>query len=181
MTFERLTTNVLEAYEKSKVFLTENVSDFSFVKDFIAENKLGLILGIGVATLVFVIKNTKFGKDVGEKKQILDNINNIMANTGMDFDEAKEHLIVHELRENMDMDEKAWHYTAKDFLYSGQKVTFKDREIGNVTGYFIGLVKPELYGYDPIYILRLKDGTMRKAPVSFVEVDTIYVHERKKK
>lgn len=172
MLIEKIKTYLVEIYENN---------NFSLLKEFIIENTFGLILGIAVATLVFIIRNSKFTAGLKEKKRILSNVKKIMKKEDVEFDEAKEFLIAYELGQNMELDEKAWTYNGKDMLYSGHKVSFRDKEIGNVIGYFIGIVTPDLFGYEPLYVLRLRDGTIRKAPISFVEVDTIYVYENKKR
>lgn len=151
------------------------------VESFFRNNAQGLFFGILVASSVFLIRNSKFVKEFMGNKKIYNTVNNVMEDEGLNFDEAKDFLIACELSENLRITNKAWFVTPKQPIYSGYRVSFKDKELGNISGYFIGLIEPELYGYDNLYVLRLRDGTLRQAPISYVEVDTIYVYERKRK
>lgn len=177
MTFEMLIQNIkgfilgiLERFGLLGMF-DSSMDLVAFAKD----NLFGLILGVAVATMGFIFYYSDFYKGLREKKDILGNINHIMKKKELDFDEAKDYLIAYELSENMPIDKKAWHFGFDKLVYSCQRIAFKDKEVGMVRGYFIGLIEPEIIGYDDIYVVRMDDGTIRQAPVTYAEVETINV------
>lgn len=151
------------------------------------DNKNGLLLGITVATLVFVISKTKVfnviktkfipDKDMIDEKEAMRSIKAIMEHENIDFDAAREILIANELASNLRINKDTWVVNDKKIIQSCDKVSFRDKEIGLVSGYFIGLIKPDYLVYDDIYVMRLRDGTLRQAPISCVEVDSIYVYK----
>lgn len=170
MTFEMITQTVSGFFG--------SVTDGGQLKAFFMDNSKGLVMGIAVASLIFILKNNKLIKEILQKRRILSDVNTIMESEGVEFDQAKEHYIALELSKHLRISRDVWHPTAKTTVVSGQRMSFRDKELGNVTGYFIGLINAQVYGYDDLYVVRFRDGTIRQAPISCVEVDTVYVHRK---
>lgn len=157
---------------------------------FYNENKKGLFIGIAVALLVFLISRTEKFKEIKniffpdnsivDMKAFDTNVAAIMERENIDYESAKDILIANELVEHLRITKDVWVIDDKHTLQSCDKISFKDKDIGLVSGFFLGIISPDLAFYDDIFIMRLKDGSLRYSPISSMEVDSLYVYKNSK-
>lgn len=173
--------NEIIIYIKDIVFDTAiKVSETGFFQ----ENKKGLFIGIVVATAIFLVKENKFVKEIlgeakykSENKELLQRVDEVMADNNVDFERAKQIIITDEIIENLRITNKSWFLKDDRLVYQGQRISLCDKEVGLIVGDFIGIINSDVDGYDDLYVMRIiKDNSIRQAPISFVKEDTINVY-----
>lgn len=147
-------------------------------------NTKGFVIGIIVATLIFIIKENKninnvisAFKNKRKNQELMEEVKGTMEDKNISFDEATQFLINKKSIECLRTSKDVWFVNDKVAVGQGERVSFVDKEIGLVQGDFMGIINSELIGYDDLYVLRLsRDGSIRQAPISFVEEDSVYVY-----
>lgn len=140
-----------------------------------------LLMGITIASLVFIIRDRKkvssfFSAIINNRKndKMSEDLEDIMNNNNISYEEAKRKMILMEISKALKVDFKDWEVNKNLVLRQGDKVSFVDKEVGFIQGDFLGLIKPDVVGYDYLYILRNhKTSTIRQAPISYVKEDTV--------
>ncbi|MCQ4924848.1 hypothetical protein NE686_17230 [Tissierella carlieri] len=150
-------------------------------------NFKAMIMGITVASTFFLIKVLiKERKKVmtffsalfnrGTNAKITKEIQRLM-DEGSTYEEAKQKLLTNELIKALRIDEPCWRVNKNLTLVQGNRVSFVDKEVGYIQGDFLGLIKPDVVGYDYLYVLRnTKTSVIRQASITYVKEDTINVY-----
>ena len=150
-------------------------------------NFKAMIMGITVASTFFLIKVLiKERKKVmtffsalfnrGTNTKITKEIQRLM-DEGSTYEEAKQKLLTNELIKALRIDEPCWRVNKNLTLVQGNRVSFVDKEVGYIQGDFLGLIKPDVVGYDYLYVLRnTKTSVIRQASITYVKEDTINVY-----
>lgn len=143
-----------------------------------------MIIGVVFASLFFLIKERKNIFKVlsaiiynGPNTRLSKELRRIMDEENISLDEAKQKLLTNEIIKALDIDMPCWEVNKNLTLIQGNKVSFVDKEVGFIQGDFLGLIKPDIVGYDYLYVIRnAKTSIIRKASISYVEEDTINVY-----
>ncbi|MCK9471274.1 MAG: hypothetical protein M0Q88_05935 [Bacilli bacterium] len=143
-----------------------------------------LTVGILVATIIFIFWNRKFlinlvsGIMYGKKNnELSQRLKNVMETYGLSYEEAKNKIFMDEIADALEVNEDIWHVNRFTIIKRGDKVSFVDKEIGLIQGTFLGLIKPDLLGYDDIYVMKIdKTSKIRQAAISYVKEETINVY-----
>jgi len=149
------------------------------------QGKNPLIIGIIGATLVFLLWYSKIISTFisgilnrGRNNELLARIQHYVDLYHISFKEAKDRVMMDEIADALEIDEKFWHVSRNTILARGDKVSFVDKEIGLIQGTFLGLIKPAMLGYDDIYVIKIDETSMiRQAAISYVKEDTINVYK----
>lgn len=162
------------------------INDFMYMfKNIIETNSRGLFLGITVATLIYIIRKNEILRRVldaivfkDKNLKVLRKIKFTMKYYNVDFEEAKKLIISEEIKKSLKISKPSWFLRDDRLVYKGHRISFYDKEIGNIVGEFIGIINSDLDGYDDLYVVKIaKDNSIRQAPISFVDEDTLQIYE----
>lgn len=154
------------------------------ISSLLKSNSKGLYIGIVAATLVFILKNNKQVKNLfsafhhrAENDELDKKVKDTMKLKNVSFEAANAMIIKNELLNGLRITKDNWFINDNSFVIQGELLSFMDKEIGIVQGYFLGIIVSEVIGYEDLYVVKLKkDGCIRQAPISFVEEDSFYVY-----
>lgn len=135
--------------------------------------------------LIFLLKENRTIKALlsnilhsKENTRLKNSIRTIMEEENVSYEEAKEILLTREIIKALSITKKQWVINSDIVLNQGDRVSFVDKEVGFVQGDFLGLIEPEIAGYDDLYVLRnAKDSKIRQASISYVKEDTVNVYK----
>lgn len=134
--------------------------------------------------LVFVINERKNiinfikkGRDKKKNFKRIGEIEKIMEEENVSFEEAKDILADREVIKVINISRTEWDLGNGLVLKQGDKVSFIDKEVGFIQGSFFGLIEPKAVGYGNLYILKTPDNNFRQAPVAYIKKDTINVYK----
>lgn len=143
-----------------------------------------LYIGIFLTFLVFIFRNrksiikylnkiltTKQNSDLNKK------LEEIMEKENVSYEKAKDILLRNEFINAITVSKKEWIIRNDLIIKQGDRISFRDKEVGLMQGDFIGLIKPMAVGYSDLYVIRTLDNSIRQAPVVFVDLDTINIYK----
>lgn len=143
-----------------------------------------LLIGIlGSLTVFLVVEGRRIFnffsiiKNKDENMRINKRLNTIMKEENVSFEDAKQKLFLDEIVKALEIDVSHWVVNRNLTLIKGDRVSFEDKEVGLVQGIFLGIKKPDIVGYDDIYVVRdTRKSIIRQASISYVKEETINVY-----
>lgn len=140
------------------------------------------MIGAGLICLIVYKKDIKKllnkTKQFSGKTKTNKDIKDIMFEDNLTFDEARKELFLDEIVKALEIDVSHWEVNRYLRLIKGDRVSFVDKEVGLVQGIFLGIKKPELLGYDDMYVVRdTRKSIIRQASISYVKEETINVYK----